>query len=147
MNHHYANGVLKQYQQINVQAAVTGASPHALIHLLLKGGVERVAKAKRYMLSKDVEKGIIISQAISILDGLRNALNLQIGGEIAENLDNLYEYCQRRLLHANITNDPSIMDEVLSLLREIMSAWDAISPEDAQVTSVVKGGICEQIQA
>jgi flagellar protein FliS len=146
MNQHYASGALKQYQQIDVQASVTEASPHALIHLLLKGGLERIAKAKYCMTCGDTQKGTIISQAISILDGLRNALNMEVGGEISENLDNLYEYCQRRLLKANLSNDMAVLDEVSSLLREIMSAWDAISPANERVGSTTEDR-SEQAQA
>ncbi|MCP4409092.1 MAG: flagellar export chaperone FliS [Gammaproteobacteria bacterium] len=135
MNQNYANGALAQYQQIGAQAAVAGASPHALIHLLLQGGLERIAKAKGFMLHGDVQKGGLISQAISIVDGLRNALDLKVGGEIAENLDNLYDYCQRRLLQANLDNDPAILDEVSSLLQEIRGAWDAIPFTDRDVCS------------
>ena len=141
------SGALKQYQQIDVQATVAGASPHALIHLLLKGGLERIAMAKAYMCRGDNHKGVLISQAISILDGLRTSLDLEVGGEIAKNLDNLYEYCQRRLLNANLSNDPAMLDEVTSLLREISSAWDAISPVDNPGGASAKETLCDQIHA
>jgi flagellar protein FliS len=85
------------------------------------------------MLRGDLQKGGLISQAISIIDGLRNSLDMEAGKEIAVNLDNLYEYCERRLLKANIDNDPAILDEVSSLLHEVKSAWDAIPHSDRKV--------------
>lgn len=125
MSHLNAQAALKQYQQVGVQA-VTGASPHMLIQMLLEGALERIAGAKGHMLRNDPAKGGFISRAIGILDGLRESLNLEVGGDIAENLNQLYEYCQRRLLQANVANDAAILDEVASLLREIKTAWDAI---------------------
>jgi len=51
---------------------------------------------------------------------------MDAGGEIANNLDDLYEYMGRRLLDANISNDTAILDEVCSLMIEIKGAWDAL---------------------
>jgi flagellar protein FliS len=148
MDYMSSNNAVEQYeQQLGVQTTVTGTSSYTLVHMLLKGCLERISKARAYMLRGDTHKGVLISQAISILDGLRKSLDLEAGGEIAHNLDNLYEYCQRRLLNANLSNDPALLGEVSSLLREISSAWDAISPEDGQVRPISKERLCEQIHA
>ena len=72
-------------------------------------------------------KGELISKAIGIIGGLRESLDLQQGGEIAANLDRLYEYMVSRLVEANIGNDVAIIDEVAELLRNVKSGWDAIS--------------------
>lgn len=119
-------GALKQYHQVGVQAATAGASPHMLIQMLMQGVLDRVASAKGHMLRGEPEKGVLISKAISILEGLREALDLEAGGEIAVNLDRLYDYCQHRLLQSNLDSDPAILDEVTRLLREIKGAWDVI---------------------
>ena len=67
-----------------------------------------------------------INWALSIIDGLRQSLDMGKGGEIAQNLDALYDYIQRRIVVANMENDPRIMDEVAGLLIEIKTAWDAV---------------------
>jgi flagellar protein FliS len=72
-------------------------------------------------------KGELISKAIGIIGGLREGLNLQSGGEIAANLDRLYEYMIARLVEANLSNDVALIDEVAGLLRNVKSGWDAIS--------------------
>ncbi len=59
--------------------------------------------------------------------GLRESLDQQNGGEIAANLDRLYEYMVARLVEANIGNDVALIDEVAGLLRNVKSGWDAIS--------------------
>jgi flagellar protein FliS len=72
------------------------------------------------------EKGANISWAISIIEGMRASLDLDAGGDIARNLNDLYDYMGRRLLEANMRNDAKALDEVMSLLREIKTGWDAI---------------------
>jgi flagellar protein FliS len=132
VNYVNSKRALKQYQQVGVQAAVADATPHRLILLLMQGALEKIATAKGYTLRGNSEKGSLISGAISILDGLRGSLNFEVGGEIAENLELIYDYCQRRLLEANIKNDPVVLDEVYGLIREIKLAWEAIP--DAMTT-------------
>ncbi|MBD9425807.1 flagellar export chaperone FliS [Pseudomonas sp. PDM15] len=119
---------LRQYQTVNTQAQVSDASPHRLIQMLMEGGLSRLAQAKGVMMhGQHAAKGELISKAIGIIGGLRESLDLQQGGEIAANLDRLYEYMVSRLVEANIGNDVAIIDEVAELLRNVKSGWDAIS--------------------
>ena len=74
-------------------------------------------------------KGENISLAISIIEGLRSNVDHKKGGEIAANLERLYEYMGRQLLAANVENDPQKLKEVRSLLSEIKQGWDAIAPQ------------------
>lgn len=119
---------LKNYQQNNLESAVNEASPHKLVDLLLSGAIEKITLSKQLMEQDQVElKGANISHAISIIDGLQASLNKEKGGEIAENLFNLYDYSIRKLVEANLKNDQNILDEITSLLTTVKSAWDDIS--------------------
>lgn len=123
-----AMAALKQYQTVNTQAQVADASPHRLIQMLMEGGLSRLAQAKGAMLhGQAAQKGELISKAIGIIGGLREGLDQQRGGEVAANLDRLYEYMVARLVEANVTNDAAILDEVAGLLRNVKSGWDSIS--------------------
>ena len=118
---------LSQYKGIGVSAAVEGASPHRLIQMLMAGAVERIATAKGLIQHNETgKKAEQISWAISIIGGLQGALDIEAGGEIAQNLDDLYDYMARRLVEANLNNDVEILDEVMGLLLDIKSAWDVI---------------------
>lgn len=119
---------MRQYQQVGVQAQVTEASPHRLIQLLMQGGLDRIYQAKGAIeYGRIAEKGELIGKSIAIIGGLREALDFEQGGEIAPNLDRLYEYMITRLTEANRKNDPALLSEVADLLREIKSGWDGIS--------------------
>lgn len=123
-----AMAALRQYQTVNTQAQVGDASPHRLIQMLMEGGLSRLAQARGAMQHGQVAaKGELLSKAIGIVGGLREALDLHSGGEIAANLDRLYEYMIARLVEANLSNDVALVDEVAGLLRNVKSGWDAIS--------------------
>ena len=118
---------MKQYQTVNVNAQVTEADPHRLIQMLLEGGLQRIAQAKGAMQYANIPlKGELIGKAMGIIGGLREAVDTDKGGEIAANLDNLYAFMQQRLSQANLNNDPAMLDEVATLLREIKEGWDGI---------------------
>lgn len=118
---------MKQYQQVSVHSGIMDASPHRLVQMLMEGTLEKIALAKGSMANNNIaSKGENISKAISIIGGLQSALNFEAGGEIAENLNNLYDYMSNRLVIANLHNDEAILDEVASLMIEIKMGWDGM---------------------
>jgi flagellar protein FliS len=118
---------LQEYNQVRAHIYTEGASPHRLIQILMDGGIEKIRLAKVFIEKSDViEKIRQINWAISIIDGLRQSLDMENGGDIANNLESLYDYMQRRLIVANAKNDVTILDEVAGLMLEIKSAWDAV---------------------
>lgn len=122
-----AMAALRQYQHVNTHAQAVEATPHRLIQMLMEGGLTRLAQARGAMERGQVAlKGELIGKAIGIIGGLRNGLDLNAGGELAENLDNLYEYMVMRLLEANLKNVSEPLDEVAYLLRNVKTGWDAI---------------------
>ena len=123
---------MNQYKQVGTKVAVDVADPHHLIQMLLDGALEKINSAKYQMLQKNVaKKGEDVSKAISIIDGLITSLDMENGGEIAENLFSLYDYMQRKLLEANMSNNMDLLDEVAALLNEIKAGWAAI-PQDVR---------------
>ncbi|MGR9072390.1 MAG: flagellar export chaperone FliS [Gammaproteobacteria bacterium] len=121
---------MQQYKQVGVEGDVMDATPHKLVQLLMEGVLEKIALAKGNMLRREIaEKGENIGSAITILGGLRASLDLEAGGELAQNLDDLYDYMTRQLLAANLNGAAGILDEVSSLMAEVKSGWDAIASD------------------
>ncbi|MBF0219288.1 MAG: flagellar export chaperone FliS [Gammaproteobacteria bacterium] len=115
------------YNQVGVHSNVASASAHRLVQMLMQGAIDRIAVAKGALRNRDiVTKGETISQVMAIIEGLRNSLNMEAGEEIAENLNALYNYMNRRLLEANSRNSLEMLDEVSGLLGSIKGAWDSI---------------------
>jgi flagellar protein FliS len=127
MTYSKKRSALNQYGKVAAESEVAYASPHRLVQMLMEGALDKIATAKGQIVRKDFEgKSRHITWAISIINGLRSSLDMETGGEISVNLDDLYGYMVRRLIDANIANDIVILDEVSALLVEIKSAWDAM---------------------
>nr|WP_305906556.1 flagellar export chaperone FliS [Methylomarinum sp. Ch1-1]MDP4519245.1 flagellar export chaperone FliS [Methylomarinum sp. Ch1-1] len=131
-----SNRAMSQYKQVGTHVGADSADPHQLIVMLFDGALERIAIAKGAIERNDIEeKGQKIGRVIAIVDGLRASLDKEQGGEIAENLDNLYDYMQRRLFEANLNNDLAILSEVADLIKEVRSAWVAIPVDVRQAAN------------
>lgn len=124
-----ARASAQHYRQTAVQSAVLEASPHRLVALMLAGIRERLQLALACMEKGDIaRKGQAISEASMIIGELDGSLDHKGGGDIAAGLSALYAYAQRRLVEANLHNDPARLQEVDGLIAEIEGAWQAIAP-------------------
>ncbi len=121
---------LHQYQAVNTQTSVVDVDRHQLIQLLFDGAIERINMAKARIKAKDFEgKNRLINKTIEIISGLRSFLDLNKGQELAQNLFDLYVYCEHRLFQANVKNDLAILDEVVMHLKKIQEGWAGIRKE------------------
>lgn len=95
--------------------------------MLFDGLMTSLADAEGHFERNDIKgKHDAIGRSTKIIVGLQGALDFSQGGELATNLSDLYDYCVRRLLKANIRNDIDGIKEVRSLLNEIKGAWEEI---------------------
>ncbi|MFJ1228890.1 flagellar export chaperone FliS [Yersinia proxima] len=118
------------YATVGLESGVMSASPHQLIVMLFDGAQSALVRARILMNQGDIPaKGAALSKAINIINnGLSAGLDMEKGGELAQNLSALYDYMSRRLLHANLHNDEQAITEVLALLENIADAWRQIGP-------------------
>jgi len=127
----------REYDQAGIRYQVESASPHRLIQLMMQRVLTKIAVARGHMEREAVaEKGRQLSDAISIINGLQASLNHKPNSRLSGNFDALYDYMSRRLLEANLRDDPKILDEVSDLMRELKEAWDAIADQAAEAPIV-----------
>ena len=120
---------LAAYQTVAAHGGVAASDPHRLILMLMDGALERIAAARGAMENGTPEaRTRLLHRAVTIIDELRGSLNLELGGEIAGNLADLYEYSGKQLMRANLENRVDLLEEVGHLLREIRGAWIQIPP-------------------
>jgi flagellar secretion chaperone FliS len=116
------------YARVGLETGVIAASPHKLILMLFEGAQIALASALNHTKSGQIAaRGEAISKAIAIINsGLQASLDVKAGGELAQQLNALYEYMGRRLLQANVHDRPEYIEEVMRLLGELHEAWEAI---------------------
>ena len=120
---------VQAYKHVNLETSVNQASPHQLIVLLFEGALNAIRLAELNIEKGNIAgKGQAISKAINIIDnGLKSSLDLEQGGEIAENLDQLYQYISQQLVLANLHNDKDKLQVCFNLLDNIAQAWREIA--------------------
>jgi flagellar secretion chaperone FliS len=130
----YAQNGAAQYRAVRSHGLLADASPtrlvqvmfeHILSHLaIVQGCMQRIQDNRP--VSDVVAKGSAIGKAVGLINHLNACLDMERGGQIAENLRALYVYMMGRLTLANATNDTAIVAEVCSLVGKIKSSWDQI---------------------
>jgi flagellar secretion chaperone FliS len=129
--HNFRSGA-GAYARLGVETQAMSASPHQLICMLFDGAITAIGMARHHIAEGDVAaKGSAISKAVGIVaNGLRASLDAKAAGaagtELVANLSALYDYVIRRLLQANLRDDPRALDEAQSLLESVASAWREI---------------------
>lgn len=124
----YQQKAKQAYRQVDLESEIANATPYQLISILYRGALSALKRAEIFMQQNNIAaKGKELSKAIDIIDtGLKQALNHEAGGEIADNLASLYDYMIMRLLNANLENNVAYIQEVYQLLSDIASAWQQI---------------------
>ena len=128
------NRAAAQYRAVRSHGLVADASPTRLVQVMFEHILSNLATARGCMsriqgnkpLTDVVAKVKAISKALALIGQLNGTLDLERGGQVAQNLRALYEYMMTRLALANGTNDVSIVAEVSALVEEIKSGWDQI---------------------
>ncbi|MCG3721572.1 flagellar export chaperone FliS [Vibrio cincinnatiensis] len=129
-------GSLQAYKKVSVDSQLTAASPHKIVQMLMAGAIERLIQGKAAMQQGNIPvKGERLGKALDIIISLRSSLSMKEGGEIAQNLDMLYEFMITQISTANHKNDPQPIDDVIDIIREIKSAWDQIPAEYHNLTA------------
>lgn len=124
------------------QTKVSTTDQGQLLIMLYDGALRYLAQARDKILAKDyAAKGILISKVISIINELSASLNLEKGGSLATNLNNLYVLCTARLLQANLKMNLESLDSVVQILSGLRSAYAQIvdTPEAKRAAQEIAG--------
>ena len=134
----YSQNRAAQYHAVRSHGQVADASPARLVQVMFEhilsnlaiaqGCMERIRDNVPY--ADVVAKGKAMGKAVRLIGQLDASLNMEQGGQIAENLHNLYLYMLGRLTTANLHNDAQIVVEVSNLVRKIKTGWDQIVKDE-----------------
>lgn len=109
------------------QTKVNTTDQGQLLIMLYDGALRYINQARDKILAKDyAAKGVLISKVIDIINELSASLNIEKGGSLATNLNNLYILCTARLLQANLKMSIESLDSVAQILSGLRSAYAQI---------------------
>jgi flagellar protein FliS len=124
---------LDAYKATNIDSIVFEATPHKLIDMLFKGAKDALVQAVGAIERKDFDaKSKKISKAIEIILNLQTYLDKEKGGDVADNLNELYTYMSTTLIDANRLNDTAKLQEVVGLLETVADGWSSMPDEYKQ---------------
>ncbi len=119
----YCNGV-QSYRKTNI----TTSDPVKLVIMCYEGAIDSLKLAKEKIKEKDYEKKAkAIIKAQDIIEELICSLDFEKGGEIANNLESIYNYMLRRILQGDLNKDVGPIDEVIGMFTELLSAWQEVA--------------------
>jgi len=110
--------------------AVLNASPEKLVQLLYDGAIKNLEKSRIGLAdqktARSPEVGQSLGRAMGILGELRASLDHAAGGQIARDLDRLYEFSLDQLSQANLNRTPNGVENTLRVVRTLKEGWDGI---------------------
>ncbi len=128
----YGNLKVQAYQQTTAESAQY-TDPYTLVGMLMDNFGQRMIRARAAMDNGDyLTKGREVDKALAILHALQDTLDVERGGEVAANLEALYDYMQRQVLLGSARKEPDLFDEAARLMREVKTGWDGIGPAAGQ---------------
>lgn len=112
------------------QNTITTQMPGQVIVLLYEGAIRFLKQAQRAVENQDyAQKGYSLGRAQDIIYELNASLNMDAGGEIAQNLRSLYTFIWIQLNRINLNNDSSMLKRLLGMLEQMAGAWKTISTQ------------------
>ena len=113
----------KDYADYQRETSVAIASPLELVALsyerlleLLRVGEERMRAGQ--------DTAEILTKALQLItDGLQSCLDKNKGGEVANNLDVLYQWACAEILRARLRSNPELLADVRRVLAPVADAW------------------------
>lgn len=112
----------ENYQRVDISTS----DPVRVVIMLYEGAIRYLNQAAK-LFDRDNEAATAkLIRALQIVNYLRNCLDFDKGGDVANNLERLYIYMRDVLSEANIQRDKEKIREVVNLMQTILDGWREI---------------------
>lgn len=119
---------LKSYKATNLQDRTAEKSPEELVALLFDTACSSVQQSKNALSKGELEMfHESTSKAMQIVLGLREILDMEEGGELAERLADTYTSIAASIFKAKRERNDSDLGKIYLALAELRGAWQTVS--------------------
>ena len=123
---------MKQYENENIAAKISDLSPHSIIKEILtelKKNMETLAYSIDNEPVVSSIKSNSFSKCITAIYILQSSLDFENGGDIANNLYNIYEFCKNGVMKGFTKRDSKLIYDAIPPIDEILDGWKQIKPK------------------
>lgn len=114
----YTNTSLKDLEEVGK------SFPSRLVVMLYDEAIASLAAAIDAIGRGNIEDRFnATTRATDVVSGLYLSLDMEQGGEIADNLGNIYNFILTQLPMVNFENNPDIAEQAINLLRPMRDSW------------------------
>ena len=126
----YRKSALEQYSSIDIETKTATYSPEQLISLLFDKGCLLIRQYVESLKSNDQDTfNDSTTHAMQIILSLRGVLNMEEGGELAQNLYESYTAIAASLFKAKADEDIKSLNTLYEALSELRDAWKIVSSQ------------------
>lgn len=110
--------------------AIMTASPAKLVAMCFDRAAQALHDAMRSIDAGDIQGRFDHStRALNIISHLWSTLDLEKGGEIAQNLSSIYGYAITRIPDINLHNDKAAAQDVARVLEPLRQSWNELAKQ------------------
>jgi flagellar protein FliS len=104
---------------------LTTSDPGTVLLALYQGAIDALRNAAEHASAGNVaEKGRYVLRANDIINQFLVSLDFSVGGELAQNLADLYNHMLDQILIGNVKNDSDKFQNVAALLSTLKEGWE-----------------------
>jgi flagellar protein FliS len=134
----FHNRAIQSYGSVLASSSLAGAQGLQLTQMLFDGLVDALVALRGHLLHRSIAaKAAQVAKAHRIVMGLQSTLDFERGGEVARNLNDLYLYVIRRLVHVHAHNDLEALEEITGMMRDIRDAWRSLPGQEGRARAPV----------
>ena len=116
---------------------ISTASSVRVVVLLYDGAISSMKLAQEGIVALNFhDKARFLDRSLRVIGELSASLNMEEGGDVAIDLQRLYEYIQFEVTQANLKNEPARLEGPIRCMSEIREAWQELAIQGAKPQAV-----------
>ena len=116
---------LNAYKETNL-SEIEDATPHKLIELTFRDLKKNLLIIRRKLNENEKIGGLESAKSVAAIEILKSSLNFDQGGEIARNLEQIYDYSLNQLTLIIKDDKEYELDTVISIISSLVDAWSSM---------------------